>query len=417
VLIVALAAWAAAWPLFVPAFVLAAGALFLALLAYLGRRARQMSDATAAVIDADANLGGELRSAHWFAARDSRDAWADFHLQAAAERIRQIRWTDLYPAVRTTRAPIATALMTLGAIGLMLTIPDQPLISRPAAAAAVTPASRVPDKALRGTPLLLSPELQRQLEALLAAAEAGDKAAADALAGNAELREALDKLGQMNDPAMLEALARALAANAGAKPQTAADALKALADRTRNAAESSAMPESMKRALEDLADDLEIVKPDQAQSEAGEAGAEAGSQGGQAAQADPSAADDMSIQFDKQSEAAGGSSMMMMSSQQADQSGGPPGSGIGGGSGSDGAAGTAAELEAALKQELIEASEDNPGGNVETEIRRRTEHGNATVGFTRGAAAAFDRGRAAAPPAVPEARRSDVQTYFIRTPQ
>ena len=39
-----------------------------------------------------------------------------------------------------------------------------------------------------------------------------------------------------------------------------------------------------------------------------------------------------------------------------------------------------------------------------------------TYVLTRGGAAEFDRSRAAAPPPVPEARRSDVQSYFIRKP-
>ena len=71
-------------------------------------------------------------------------------------------------------------------------------------------------------------------------------------------------------------------------------------------------------------------------------------------------------------------------------------------------------LAQAFSHETVEASQDNPGDNVETEVRRKTEQGTSSIAFTHGAAGQFDKSRAAAPPPVPEARRSGVQTYFIR---
>ena len=71
-------------------------------------------------------------------------------------------------------------------------------------------------------------------------------------------------------------------------------------------------------------------------------------------------------------------------------------------------------IEQALKRELIEAASDQLGDNVTTEIHKKTEQGRATASFTHAAAATFDRGHASAPPPVPEARRAQVQTYFIR---
>jgi hypothetical protein len=70
----------------------------------------------------------------------------------------------------------------------------------------------------------------------------------------------------------------------------------------------------------------------------------------------------------------------------------------------------------ALRKELIEASADMQGQNVkkEEDIRRKTEQGKSTLGFSRVAPGAFERSRADAPPAVPEARRALVQRYFIR---
>jgi hypothetical protein len=122
---------------------------------------------------------------------------------------------------------------------------------------------------------------------------------------------------------------------------------------------------------------------------------------------------DLSIQFAKEANPGGGAGVMMMSDQQTDQGNGPPGAGVGG-SGSQDTAGTGTTIEAALKEELVEADQDNPGSNVDTDIRRKTEHGNATVAFTNSASGKFDRSRIAAPPPVPDARRTGVQTYFIR---
>jgi hypothetical protein len=71
----------------------------------------------------------------------------------------------------------------------------------------------------------------------------------------------------------------------------------------------------------------------------------------------------------------------------------------------------------ALRQELIEAARDmTQGQNVQTEdIRRKTEQGTSTLGFTRVAPpATFDRSRVVGPPPVPDARRPLLFNYFIR---
>ena len=100
-----------------------------------------------------------------------------------------------------------------------------------------------------------------------------------------------------------------------------------------------------------------------------------------------------------------------------EQGSGPPGSGVGGSGSQEAAAAAAAALAAAFSQEMVEASQDTPGDNVDTEIRRKTEQGSAKISFTQAATAQFDKSRAAAPPPVPEARRSGVQNYFVRKPQ
>jgi hypothetical protein len=417
VLASAAVAFGARWPAAVPLGLVAAGLVGLAAYALLSRRRQPVSDAAAAVIDADAGLAGELRSAAWFAARGTGDEWAQFHLDTAAAGLARVDWRALYPRVRARRAQAITAALTLAAVALSLTIPDRVGVG-PGLSAAPRD-GRAPGAAGKpGQPMLLTPELQAQLEALLAAAESQDQARADALANSAELRDMLNQLNRLGDQALLDALARALAENAGRdSAASAAQDRNALAERARRATEMASLPPGMKEALEKLADELDTggeTDPDASDAAAAlDAGAPEG-QTGQSAAAGGS--QDLSIQFAQEAEAGGGASMLMMSSPENQQGSGPPGAGVGGGAGSDAATGAAAGIEAALKQEVVEASQDRAGANVETEIRRKTEHGDATVAFTGTGSADFDRSRAAAPPPVPEARRTDVQSYFIRKP-
>jgi hypothetical protein len=409
--VAALAHWRG-WPAAIPVLGLSVSLVGLTLYIFVARRARPISDPIAAAIDAEAEMNGELRSASWFASRPERTAWADLHLQRAAARLDAIDWMRLYPTVRARRAQLATAVLTIAAVGLTITIPERVGL-QPAAAAAADKNAR-PTTVAPGALEMLSPELQAQLEALLAAVEKGDLATAQSLASNANLRDLLKKLGDLNDPATLEALARAMSAAAEQKP-TAAEEMKALADRARQAAESAALSKDMQEALEKLADQLEIAKPQPGEArEASGASAGAPKPGNEAQGAAAEGVQDASIQFSKQADAGAPAGMMMMSSPDAEAAAGPPGAGVGGSGSPEAGASAMAALEAALKQETIEASQDDSGDNVETEIRRKTEQGDASVAFTRGASGTFDRSRAAAPPPVPEARRSGVQTYFIR---
>jgi hypothetical protein len=119
------------------------------------------------------------------------------------------------------------------------------------------------------------------------------------------------------------------------------------------------------------------------------------------------------IQSLKESQAAAGADSVIMMSNKDANAAGPPGFGVGG-SGSTSGQAKPTNIEAALRQETIEASADTDGPNVEAEVRRKTEQGQASASFTRGAAGQSDRSRATAPPTVPEGRRSDIQRYFIR---
>ena len=71
------------WGAWTPAAVLIVGVMALAAYIFVATRARSLADRAATAIDADASLGGELRSASWFASRGGRDDWADLHLERA----------------------------------------------------------------------------------------------------------------------------------------------------------------------------------------------------------------------------------------------------------------------------------------------------------------------------------------------
>jgi hypothetical protein len=400
------------WSPWVPVLVLLAGGAALAAYVLAAVRRHAVSDAVAAGVDEDAGLHGELRSASWFVDREQRDSWADLHLQRAAARLQTVSWATLYPAVRAPRARAATAVFAVAALALTVVLPQ------PVSVARTTPESQPPAKgaAPHGAPIaaeLLPPELLAQLQALLAAAEMGDTTEADRLASSAELREFLNRLAA--DPDLLKKLAEALAARDPSKTPTARE-LKAMAERARKAADMASMSQDMRDALEKMADEAEMAEGEQqlTENEDGEPAAADASQKGDAAQSSSAGSmQDLSVQMSRQADAAGAAGIMMMSNAD-DQSAGPPGSGVGGSGSQEAAAAAAMALAAAFSHETVEASQDNPGDNVETEVRRKTEQGTSAVAFTHGAAGQFDRSRAAAPPPVPEARRSGVQTYFVR---
>jgi hypothetical protein len=406
----ALACWTG-WPAIVPLAALGLSLLGLIVFRMAAARARPVSDAAAAAIDASAALGGELRSAAWFAGRP-RDEWAQLHVDRAARRVAAVDWAQFYPAPRPRRAQLSTLVIVGASVALALTIPERTGIGSTAAMASrrVPESGRVPSDALA----MLTPELQRQLEELLAAAERGDGTNAEALAGDDELQALLNQLGQLRDPEVLEALARALA-NQDTPARTAAEDMQALAERAMRAAESTALPKEMQEALERLSDELQIAGAEQARREAGDAPTQGGE--GDPAESKPGGSQDVSIQFSKEADASGSAGMVMVNSPESRDSGGAPGGGVGG-AGSDETAGAPGPaIEATLKQEIVEASQDSEGAEIESDIRRKTEHGDARVGFTNSAPAGFDKARTAAPPPVPEARRPGVQTYFVRKPQ
>lgn len=413
--VVAVFSYLVRWPSMLALGLLAGLFAGLVVVALVGRRRRPLTDAAAAALDAGAGLRGELRSASWFAAGDRRDPWAEYHLRQAADRLADMEWTRLYPAPRPRTAQLATAVLATITVAIALAVPERAETARPTGQESAPAASG--GAAALADGLLLSPELVKRLQDLLAAAERGDARAAGTLANDEALREMLDRLAKMNDPALLQQLADAVAEQAGKPP--ARNAMQELADRARQAADSGGLSSAMQDALEQLADELEVARPELARS--GESGDTSeggpGSQGQSATGGRDGSMPEGEMQLARDADAAGGAGVLMMADEQGGPGGGMPGGGTGGAGGADPAAQALSAIEAALKQELVQASQDRAGEHVDSEIRRRTEAGEAAVGFTGGAATAFDRARATAPPPVPEARRSGVHLYFVRESQ
>ncbi|MEZ5315805.1 MAG: hypothetical protein R2752_00230 [Vicinamibacterales bacterium] len=365
------------------------------------RRPEAASDAMASRVDADAGLAGELRSAHWFAQAGDRDDWADLHLARAAEHARQVSWDALYPPVRSGRAWAVTGGLGAAALAAMLLVPA-PRPARPSDAVAG-------EIAALGD--ALPPELQAKLDELMAAMDNGTLSADAAKATLEDLKAMLDKL----DPKLQEKLAE-LAKNA-AEGKDGAPKIGDDPGTEENAA--AGMPEDVKWALDDLASRLANADANKqsAENDNPSASAETGetTPGSAQAQTAEASAAEAGMQLMRQAAtAAEASSQMMMSGSGAmggDSSGGP-----GGNNPNKGGPVDFKSIAQALRQEVIEAQDDQLGKNIQTEdIRRKTEQGQSALGFTRVAPqASYAQSRATAPPTVPDARRPLVFHYFIR---
>ena len=406
----------AGWPVAAPFVLIAAGLLVCAAWLVVSTRARPVGDVAASRLDADAALGGELRSAGWFAAQPVRDEWADLHVALAAERLARVDWSRVYPPVRAPRARAATAVLLFATLALTVVLPPRPS-SRAADAAAET----VPRTDAPPPPDALPPELQKGLEALLAAAESGALAdgrpPSNAMSA-AEMRDLIERLGQIRDRETLKDFAESMAKMSGDPDLRGADALKRLGDRAKQAAHAADASREARTALEELARKLSDAAA--AEEAAGSATA-ASVEDGDAAAGDAGAsakADDAAVQaLSEAPGAADGAGTIVMSRDASPGGTAAPGFGVGGAAGAAGGDGTAPGISDALRQELVEASKDTAGANVQTEVRRKTEQGEAAVSFTHAAAARSDRTRAAAPERLPETRHSDIRRYFTRKPQ
>jgi hypothetical protein len=393
------------WSPWTGAIVLAAAAI--GLIGYLAieARTRPTTDAVAAAVDADAGLSGELRSAHWFEAQPNRDAWAEFHLHRATERARAVDWAGLYPAVRAVQPWVITAVLSVLAVGLAFRMPTR---AQPVAATAGTlDANALPTDGL-------SPELREKLAALIAQLNqaVADKDPSSKEMALADLKNMMAKM----DPALQQKLAdmlekQAQAAAQGKKAEPSAPAERA--DAAQKPPDGTA--EDVKWALDNAA--AKKAQSQEGPQKAGQGNPQQATKQGERGAGPP--------QAQQATDAAGLPATPMMRETAEQQNGklmmggGPMGGDSRPGSGvtNDAAKGAAQALlvAQALKKELVEASADALGENVDKEdLRRKTEQGKSSLGFTRVAAPRSEPSRATAPPPVPEARRPLLFNYFIR---
>ena len=393
----------AGWPRWVPLAALGVTALVLGIFAVLQRRTLPTSDAIASAVDTDAGLRGELRSAHWFEAiapETERDAWAVFHMDRASDRAANVDWPALYPAVKAGRQWAGTGVLSLAIIGLSIGLPAR------VATAPVEQASLDPTLAAQ-----LPPDLAKKLAALMAQLQAQE---ADAKTKQLTLEEMKALMAKL-DPAMQKKLAEMLEKASMAKPADKTKGDDARPERAENSA--AGLPEDVRWAQEDLAqraaqgsDERQTnPKNPSASSETGEKGMGSA----EAEQQKAGATAESATPMVREAAADPGGKMMM-------GGGGPMGGdsrpGAGGNQGAQQGAAEALLLAQALKKDTLEAHADALGENVEKDdLKKKTEQGKSSLGYTRVAETrTFEPSRAAAPPPVPEARRQLLLNYFIR---
>ncbi len=378
------------------AALLGIGAAAVAAYAYVSRRDRPISDTAAAEIDAHGGFGGELQSAAWFAARDRQGPWIDFHLARAADRLQAIDWTGLYPAVRAPRAKAAAALLALGALALALTVRGRDIVHASGSATG-TALARARTPASASWLAALPPDIRKQLEDLLEKAESRAATGAGSALSTAEVRDLLSRLAAAPDLRTAKDQKGGQDA-AGDLAALIPKDLQASVERVRRASEMTSLSPDVRDALADVAQKLSEMAgaADTSPKDPQDAVGSAEAQQGQAAQSNRNSnKEDASIQAVKDAGAGGGIGVIMMSDDQG-QMAREPGLGLGGASAKNNGGGRMADIGAALRRETLEAHADAAGENA--------------------APVAFDRGRATARPAVPESRRTAVQTYFIRKP-
>ena len=393
----------AGWPRWLPLAGLAVAAAVLLTNVILQKRLRPTSDAIASEVDTDAALKGELRSAHWFealATPQERDAWAEYHIRRAADRAGQVDWTTLYPKVSAGKQWAGTAVLSLAVVALSVGLPARIAGAPKTEQAALDPAlaSQLPA------------DLAKKLAALMAQLEAGEL---DKNAKQLSLEEMKAMMAKL-DPAMQKKLAEMLEKAALKSDMAKADAKDARPERAENSA--AGLPEDVRWAQEDLAQRAAQASEDrQTNPNNPSASSETGEKGMGSAQAEQKAGamSETATPMVRESAADPGGKMMM-------GGGGPMGGdsrpGAGGNQGAQQGAAEALLLAQALKKDTLEAAADALGENVDKDdLRKKTEQGKSSLGYTRvEAPRTFDPSRAAAPPPVPEARRQLLLNYFIR---
>ena len=347
-------------PRIIGLFLLVASAIAGALTVLAARRARVISEDVVAELDRAAHLDGSLRSAHWFAGGsepvlhpDRSAVWIVFHLEDAASRAARVNWTRVYTPGSTPVRWVPALACALATVGLFVWSPPRLL----------TRSIRPVDAARGAEPIApsLSPSILPKLAEGIRAMKSG----------RALSREELSAIGHAleiakNDPAVLKEIASASSADFN------------------NGFELADLDWAYQEAVAQVSMD-ERAHPDP--------GAEAASSEG--------ARDGKAVQVV-------GFSSLLFGKQQATGEADP--------AAAQQAAESAVTLAATLRHEIVHAQTDVPASNLDTVSTRRATNAGGTAA---GAAmmengVRYDRSRAAQPPALPEARRPLVHSFFLR---
>jgi hypothetical protein len=402
------------WPWRLPLAILGLGLGLLIAYAWSLRRPRVPSDRVVAAIDAEASLGGELRSASWFAGERVRDSWTDLHLSRAAATLQSTDWSAFYPPVRPLASIVMTVTLVCATLLLPFLMPKRTAAARPSESAPTRAGVATAD-AHDGFALLLTPELRKQLEELLASAELGKAGGSQGTISASDLQALVEKIDSLRVAAGQPALGRD--GKPGAADLTAKD-MQALSDRARRAAQMASVSPELREALSQIAERLaETAKQAQTSRDDAQnpvASSEAHPTEAVQSRSETDGPDVSAIQAVNEPAAGGGAGVILLTKTGEQAGSARPGLGLGGGSDSSGGNGTMADLDQALRRETIEASSDAEGQNILTESRRKTERGTARSAYTHATAAASDRARTSAAAPVPEGRRAAVQTFFTR---
>jgi hypothetical protein len=381
--------------------VTAVGALVVLLLA---RRERTLTDRVVADLDRAADLGGALRSAHWFAVENARQPQADgsewlaFHVDSAAARAGGIDWARVFLRPSETRR--ALVAMVFAAATVAATVWPAPIRAALGGGPASPSATELRAEAI---PAALLPQLVEGMRAI----KEGRPPSKEALAaigqaleiakGNEALRSELDHLfaevGDFEgdtgffDQSREGYELRALYDDQGYPMDPSLE--WAYQDAS---AKTSADRFPMKEGATDPSGDGESSARG-AEGDAGEREAGLGSPdpGGDPGQGEGGVASFSSLLFGKQ-----------------------PSSGAGKGS-PQAAASNMASLMAALRREVVNAQRDVNGTSGGRGDRRATNAATARANTVSGTIdTTYDQARATRPPAVPEDRRTLVHDFFRR---
>ena len=402
VLVVAAVVRFAHLPLSVFWSVLAASIVGVGLFAWLQSRVPAVTDASAAQLDHDAALAGELRSAHWFASHASSDPWAAYHVTRATERVESIFWPAVYPPLRTARVWAGSAALGLAAMALVLSS------AWPRANERIARDESGTLDAARRTGSVVPGDLQKQIDELIKAVQNGSMPLDAARAKMSALRDAVADL----DPKLQAALAKSM------KERQPSDwnaddpdpAIDALARKAEEAAAKTDLPQDLKWSLQDLAEKLSKAnrpseRADTAETKSENAGGK--TEQGSKAEGDRAAG----VQMTRNAGADSQSTQMMTTNGPMDGVKVDP---RGAEAAKNGRTGEPLNL-AALRKETIQADADSQGSNVLSELRRKSEQSHSAVAFSRvPPLAAYDKSHASPPPSPSDALRPLVKQYFIR---